>query len=289
MPGIKVNWSRQIITDVNPVLRKFERWLNEQGYRDACIKSYLRPIARFLKETGSANPTLEDAKVWHGDLAESKLARSTVNIWGAALKAFYKSRGMELTLPYMKVNNKIPYFFSEEEVLAILNATTNLKHYTMLSLMFYCLLRAGDLINLEDDDIDLNAKTLRIRDGKFGKSAILPIPPACIQTLEQYLEVRPKIEIEGKFPLFYTDQLNRWKLRAIEMMFKECKKRAGVKSYGSVHVWGRHSPASIMVKHGCDIYSLQQLMRHSNIKTTARYLHTDVATLRDKQNKYLEI
>lgn len=289
MPGLKVNWTRQIIKDVNPSLNRFERWLNEHGYRNACIETYLRPIARFLKETGSTNPTLEDAKVWHGDLAESKLARSTVNIWGAALKAFYRSRGMELILPYMKVNNKIPYFFSEDEVLAILNATTNLKHYTMLSLMFYCLLRAGDIINLEDDDIDLKTMSLRIRDGKFGKSAILPIPPACIQTLEQYLQVRPKIEIDGKYPLFYTDHSNRWKLRAIEMMFKECKNRAGVKSYGSVHVWGRHSPASIMVKHGCDIYSLQQLMRHSNIKTTARYLHTDVATLREKQNKYLDI
>jgi integrase/recombinase XerD len=76
----------------------------------------------------------------------------------------------------MKVNNKIPYFFSEEEVLAIFNATTNLKHYTMLSLMFYCVLRAGDIINLEDDDINMKTMTLRIRDGKFGKSAILPIP-----------------------------------------------------------------------------------------------------------------
>jgi len=289
MSGIKVNWNRQITKDVNPALRKFERWLNEQGYRDLTINSYLRTIARFLKETSNTNPTLEDAKIWHGNLAESKLARSTVNIWGAALKAFYKSRGMELILPHMKVNNKIPYFFSEEEVLAILNATTNLKHYTMLNLMFYCLLRAGDLINLEDDDIDLNARTLRIRDGKFGKSAILPIPPACIQILEQYLEVRPKIEIDGKYPLFYSDHLNRWRLRALESMFKECKKRAGVTSYGSVHVFGRHSPASIMVKHGCDIYSLQQLMRHSSINTTVRYLHTDIAGLRDKQNKYLDI
>lgn len=289
MSRIKVDWSRQITTDVNPVLRKFERWLNEQGYRSLTINAYRITIARFLKETGSLNPTLEDAKIWHGNLAESKLARSTVNIWGAALKAFYKSRGIELALPYMKVNNKIPYFFSEDEVLAILNATTNLKHYTMLNLMFYCLLRAGDLINLEDDDIDLNAKTLRIRDGKFGKSAILPIPTACIQILEQYLEVRPKIEIDGKYPVFYTDRLNRWNLRAIEMMFKECKKRAGVKSHGSVHVWGRHSPASIMVKNGCDIYSLQQLMRHSSISTTSRYLHTDISTLRDKQNKYLDI
>ena len=77
--------------------------------------------------------------------------------------------------------------------MAIFNATTNLKHYMMLSLMFYCLLRAGDIINLEDDDIDLKTMTLRIRDGKFGKSAILPIPQACVQTLEQYLQVRPCI------------------------------------------------------------------------------------------------
>jgi hypothetical protein len=47
---------------------------------------------------------------WHGDLAESKLARSTVNIWSAALKAFYRSRGLELTLPHLKVNNKFSIF-----------------------------------------------------------------------------------------------------------------------------------------------------------------------------------
>jgi site-specific recombinase XerD len=288
MAGIKVNWSRQISTDIDPALKRFERWLTEHGYREACIESYLKPIKRFLRETGSTATTLEDAKNWHGDLAESRLARSTVNIWGAALKAFYKSRGMELTLPYLKVSNKVPYFFSEDEVLAILNATTNLKHYTMLNLMFYCLLRAGDLINLEDEDIDLKTMSLRIRDGKFGKSAILPIPPACAQVLEQYLQVRPPIEIGGKHLLFYTDHMNKWNRRSIEAMFTECKKRADVKSRGSVHVWGRHSPASIMVKHGCDVYSLQQLMRHSSIKTTARYLHTDIAVLREKQSKYLD-
>jgi integrase/recombinase XerD len=102
--------------------------------------------------------------------------------------------------------------------------------------MFNCLLRAGDIINLEDDDIDLKTMSLRIRDGKFGKSAILPVPPACVLTLEQYLQVRPRIEIDGKYPIFYTDRLNRWSLRSIELMFAECKKRAGVQSRGSVHV-----------------------------------------------------
>ena len=58
----RVNWNREIITDVNPALKRFERWLTEHDYRDACINTYLRPIERFLKETGTLNPTLEDPK-----------------------------------------------------------------------------------------------------------------------------------------------------------------------------------------------------------------------------------
>jgi hypothetical protein len=89
------------------------------GYREAYVETYVGAVNKFLRVTKSANPTLDNAMNWHGDLAESKLARSAVNIWGAGLKAFYRSRGLELTLPYMKVSNKIPYFFSEEEVLKI--------------------------------------------------------------------------------------------------------------------------------------------------------------------------
>ncbi len=72
------------------------------------------------------------------------------------------------------------------------------------------------------------------------------------------------------------------------IIFMYWKERAGIIKPGSVHVFGRHTPASIMVKNGCDVYSLQQLMRHNSIKTTARYLHTDIATLREKQSKFLD-
>jgi len=98
------------------------------------------------------------------------------------------------------------------------------------------------------------------------------------------------LAINGKQYLFYTDWRQKWSRRSFERTFQCLKKRAGVAAKpGGVHVFGRHTPASITVKNGCDVYSLQQLMRHSSIKTTARYLHTDVATLREKQNKYLDI
>lgn len=286
----RVKWNcTQVQVDINPVLKHFERWLREQGHRDACIETYLKEIKPYLKSVMHANPSIEDARKYHSAMVESKLARSTVNIRAAALKAFYKSKGEKLVVPHLKVTNKIPYFFSESDVIAILSACTNLKHYAMLSLIFHCMLRVSDVINLEDDDVNLKELSLRINDGKFGKSAILPIPPECAQVLEQYLQVRPRAMVNGKYYLFYTDWMNKWSRRSVEFVFQYYKRKAGVTKPGGVHVWGRHSPASIMVKNGCDVYSLQQLMRHSSIKTTARYLHTDVATLREKQNKYLEI
>jgi integrase/recombinase XerD len=164
-----------------------------------------------------------------------------------------------------------------------------MKHYAMLTLLFNCMLRASDLCNLEDGDVDLKSLTLRIRNGKGGKSALLPIPPECAKVLRSYLEIRPPLEIGGKQYLFYTDWRKKWSPRSVGQEFQYCKDRAGVTKPGGVHVFGRHTPASIMVKNGCDVYSLQQLMRHNSIKTTARYLHTDIATLREKQIRFLDI
>lgn len=286
----RTNWNRQQVrVDIDPVLMHFERWLRDQGYRDACIETYIKATKLYLKSIKATNPSIEDAQNYHSTMAESKLARATVNIRAAALKAFYRSQGKSLMLPHLKVANKIPYFFSETDVNAIFCSCTNLKHYAMLNLLFHCMLRVSDLINIEDGDVNLKELSLRIRDGKFGKTALLPIPPACAQVLEQYLQIRPSILIDGKYYLFYTDRMNKWSRRSVEFVFQYYKKRADITKPGSVHVWARHSPASIMVKNGCDVYSLQQLMRHSSIKTTAIYLHTDIATLREKQNKYLDI
>ncbi len=286
----RMNWKRsEIKLDTNPTLRSFERWLKEHGYRDACIETYRRYIKKYLNEVKRANPSIEDAKKYHSDLANSTLARSSVNIQKAALKVFYRMQGEDLELPHLKVNNKVAYYFTEADVLAILSACDNMKHYTMLSLTFYCMLRVSDLINLVDEDIDLKGLSLRIRDGKFGKSALLPIPPDCAPIIESYLEARPKIQVAGKTLLFYTDHLNKWTPRAVGQMFRYHKEKAGISKPGGIHCFGRHSPASIMVKHGCDLYSLQQLMRHSSIRTTCRYLHMDDATLREKHNRYLTL
>jgi integrase/recombinase XerD len=287
---IRTSWDRsQLQFDTNPTMKRFERWMKDRGYRDASIDGYLKAIRLYLRILKTITPSIEDAIEYHSNMAASNLARATVNIRRAALIAFNKSQGLELKLPYLKPNNQVPYFFNENDVAAILNSCINFKHYAMLNLMFHCMLRVSDLCNLEDGDVDLKTLTLRIRDGKGGKSALLPIPPECVEVLRSYLEVRPLLEIDRKQYLFYTDWRRKWSRRSVEQTFQYWKDRAGVTKPGGVHVFGRHTPASIMVKNGCDVYSLQQLMRHSSIKTTARYLHTDIATLREKQIRFLDV
>ena len=67
------------------------------------------------------------------------------------------------------------------------------------------------------------------------------------------------------------------------------KKAAGVNRPGGIHVFGRHTPASILVKNGCDIMTIKEIMRHRDITTTARYLHINDEVRRTKYTQYLKL
>ena len=70
-------------------------------------------------------------------------------------------------------------------------------------------------------------------------------------------------------------------------MFMAYKKNARVEKQGGVHVFARHSTATIMVANGCDIRIVQELLRHKDIRTTLRYAHVSDKTKREKYEKCL--
>ena len=75
----------------------------------------------------------------------------------------------------------------------------------------------------------------------------------------------------------------------VNRMFRQYKEKAGIKKSGSLRVFGRHSPASITIKNGCDIMTVKEIMRRKDIETTARYLHISDQTKREKFEKYLTL
>ncbi len=192
--------------------------------------------------------------------------------------------GQDLDLPLLKVNNKINFYYTEEEILKLLSVIKNINIWHDCN---FVLLLASGIGFMQFDIQDLNIKELNlyIRDGKRGKSAIIPIPPVCGEILRKYLQVRPSLEVDGE-PLFYTDYGNRWERRDLYRMVVGYKNKAGIRKTGGCHML-RHSAASILIKNGCDIGTLKELMRHENIQTTARYITVLDSTKRSKLEKYL--
>jgi integrase/recombinase XerD len=287
---INVDWSRETKkVDLELNLRGYERYLVNLGFRQSTIDMYVFRVGKYLEFVETDQPSPSDFARFREVLQEKRLSRASLNAYGFSIKKYHEMIKQPITFPFLKPNNLIPYFFNEQDIAKILGVIRNLKHYCMLVIMFYGCLRVSDLINLNDKDIDFEEKTIRIKDGKGGREAIVPLNPEVIPILTDYLKIRPPLKMDGEQPLFITDFGHRWCRFGVYRMYKDYKKKAGINKRGGLHVFGRHSPASIMIKNGCDIMTIKEIMRHRDIEKTARYLHISDQTKREKYEKYLTL
>lgn len=284
----RVDWNLSRSSNYDLGLRRFKRFLEDQGHSEATINGYLGNVKRYLKFSGTDRPSERDWQRFRDTLHDRHLGRSTLNQYSYAARAYHAMLGEDLPIKRLQPHNEIPYFFDEEDIIKIFGVVDNLKHLAMLETLFYAQLRCSELIGLNDEDLDLKNLTIRVK-GKGGRIAIAYLHPECSDTLKQYFAVRPVLEIDGRKPIFYTESGNRWQRTEVSRMFERYKKRANINKPGGVHVFGRHSPASIMIKNGCDILTIKDLLRHKDISTTARYLHVSDQTRRLKQREFLRI
>jgi integrase/recombinase XerD len=286
---LAVNWDRTRSIDFNKALKKYKRYLEDQGLRNSTIEEYIGNAGRYLRFAKTDRPSMDDYESFRESLHEWKLSRSTINQYNYAIRAYHKMLGENISVTRLEPNNKIPYFFTADEVSTVFSVIHNLKHLAMLKTLFYACLRASELCALNDEDLDLKSQTIHIRNGKGGKEAVTPISSDCSEILKEYLAVRPVLEIDGKNPLFYTDYGNRWQRTDLYKMFIDYKAKAGITKPGGLHVFGRHSAASILIKNGCDIMTIKEFLRHEDIETTTRYLHISDQTKREKYERYLTV
>jgi len=190
------------------------------------IEGYERCVNKFLEFAQSDKPPIAIFNKFRNLLHERRLSRSTINNYSFAIKCYYKMLGEDISFPFIRPNNQIPYYFNEEEVDGIFRCCTNLKHLDMLKTLFYGCLRASELCNLDDRDVDLKSMVIRIRGGKGGRDGMVYISHDCARTLREYLELRPPHMINGLQPLFYTDFGHRWDRRDVNRMFTYYKKKA---------------------------------------------------------------
>ena len=90
------------------------------------------------------------------------------------------------------------------------------------------------------------------------------------------------MRIGNRTPLFYTDNLNSYGKNDIHRMFLYYKEKSAIRKPGAVHVFSRHTTATIMIANGCDIKIVKEVLRHKDVRTTLRYAYVSDKTKREK-------
>jgi integrase/recombinase XerD len=286
---MNINWDIVPTTDFEPSLKRFRRYLENQGMRETTITGYIGNVGRYLKFAESDRPSNQDLERFRDLLSEKKVSRSTKNQYNYAIRAYHAMLGEKIEVKRLNPNNQIPYYFDRDDVIKIFNVIHNIKHAAILQTLFYACLRSGELCNLDVPDVDLKNLTIKVNGGKGGKDRISLINNECAATLNQYLGIKPKLIIEGREPLFFTVYGQRWQRTEIHRLFSNYKTKAGIQKKGGVHVFSRHTTATLMIANGCDISIVKEILGHADLRTTLRYSHVADTTKREKYNTYLQL
>jgi integrase/recombinase XerD len=264
-------------------LEKFNQYLLSKRYSPSTIKTYKETVSTFLRFF-STKPISE---ITHNDLIvfnnqyiiQKNLSNSFQNQVVNGVKLFFqivenKKIVVEL-LHRPRREKKLPNVLSKEEVKAILEAPKNNKHQAMLSLIYACGLRRGELLNLTLKDIQSDRNLLLIRQAKGKKDRVIPISSKLIELLRNYYkEWKPKTWLfEGQFPN------TPYSAKSLESVLKQSLTKAKIGKPVSLH-WLRHSYATHLLENGTDLRYIQELLGHKSSKTTEIYTHVSTSIIK---------
>lgn len=257
------------------VLKRSEEELKLKGYSRQTLKAYLGHIQRFLIYTQKDIDDLseEDTRKYLVSLLDEKAkSHAYANQAISSIKfLFYdvlKHRNKTSDLPRPKKVHKLPEVLSQKEVNAILNSVSNMKHRVLLLVTYSAGLRVSEVVNLKITDIDSDRMLIHIKQGKGRKDRYTLLSALTLEMLREYARLyRLK---DWLFPGEIEEK--HLSERSAQKIFETACKRVGIVKDVSVHSL-RHSFATHLLEAGTDLRYIQELLGHSNSKTTEIYTH----------------
>jgi integrase/recombinase XerD len=275
--------------NINAHLAHFKNYLKSQRYSPNTIKTYTEALGVFFQfHSNKAPEKLEIEDIIHfntGYILRKNLSASYQNQVINAIKLFYRNRFKR----FMNLDNiqrprrekRLPNVLSKQEIKAILEAPTNLKHRALLSLIYACGLRRSEVLNLRLTDIHSDRHLLFIHQSKGKKDRVVPISHKIIEMLRDYYKAfKPKTWLfEGQ----YTGE--QYSERSLQLVLKQALQKAGNKKPVSLH-WLRHSYATHLLECGTDLRYIQELLGHSSSRTTEIYTHVSTQNLQQIRSPF---
>jgi len=178
-------------------------------------------------------------------------------------------------LPLPRVSEYVPVFLTEEMAQQLIAAADSPWTKCAVVLLLSTGIRRSEAVGITLDDLNLEERQLLIR-GKGDKERVVPLTDQAVEAIRAYLPWRTKTESRHLF-------VSAWKGRpihgrCINRMLKIVIHKAGLEGQGITPHRLRHTFATHLIRGGVDVKTVQELLGHSELETTAKYLHSDTKT-----------
>jgi site-specific recombinase XerD len=244
----------------------------------------LRLFGRFLTKPLDT-VMLADVEAYQRYLTcERKVGFSSLNQATCALRFFYReclqvSDWTVERIPYQRKRRTLPEILAAEEVAAIFDACTNLKHRAVLMTAYGGGLRLSETLALLPSDIDSKRMMIRVEQGKGRKDRYVMLPDVLLTTLREYYRQYHPVRwlFEGKTkgePLASS---------TAEKFFKHAALKAGIAKHVYFHSL-RHAFATHLLEDGTNIRVIQSLLGHRCLTTTQVYTHVAKTYISDTKS-----
>lgn len=260
---------------VSTVLKEYRALLIQKRYSDNTQRvycNYFNDFYLFFKNRDLSTISIEQINIYILELIQSKnISSSQQNQRINAIKFYYeKILGREkqyYKLHRPRKEHHLPKVLSKNEIKRIFISTTNIKHKSILMLLYSAGLRRSELLNLTIFNIDSERMIIHILGAKGRKDRISLLSTDLLKLLREYYKIYKPVKylFEGRNGSPYSPS-------SVANILKKGAKLAGIQKNVTPHML-RHSFATHLLEQGTDLRYIQELLGHNSSKTTEIYTH----------------
>jgi site-specific recombinase XerD/phosphoribosyl-AMP cyclohydrolase len=268
-------------------VQRFKKWMMSKRYSDSTVNTYFSLIQFFLKYTNKRRCVeLTERTVSQFNYEFIVLPGKSISYQNQAINAikqYFQYCHLDLVIEELerpKKEKKLPVVLSMAEVRRIIDCASNIKHKTLLSLIYSAGLRISEALNLNVNDLDSERMLIHIRSAKGKKDRYTLLSSRLLILMREYYVIYKPVNY-----LFEGHNHEQLSARAAQSALGLAAGRAGVFKPLTLHTL-RHSFATHLLENGTDIRYIQDLLGHSSPKTTMIYTHVSNASVQKIRNPF---
>jgi len=265
---------------ITDAIVQYRRFLKRKNCSIHTVKNYMHTLRQFVLWVNVPIEQVIGKEIlgYIDHLRTRRLQPKTINCHLDSIRGFYNylidEEGVKMQNPVkrnynLRLAKPLPKYLRDEEVVRFFDRIKNSRDQAIFTLMLRCGLRVEEVAKLTLSAVDLPRAQLFIYDGKGSKDRIVYLSSDALELLSSYLKKRSSSRVQRVFLVekgIYKDK--PLSVRGIQKRMEYYAKLAGLKI--SCHQL-RHTMATQLLNADADLVVIQDLLGHSQIRTTQRY------------------